>query len=199
MLQLFQQQLSRGGPLTITHPGCRRYFMTIPEAVELVLQASTMGRGGEIFVLEMGDPVNIVDLAKNLVQLSGLTPEQDIQFVYTGLRPGEKLFEELRLDGEGVKVTSHEKIRVLDGGRVEFSSVEHWLEELSAVVDMKNVYGLITKLQTIVPEYTPSAELLGLCKLDRHDLFSEYKRARMELFHAATPETPAAMSGSNAA
>src|SRR5581483_7229159 len=131
VLQLFQQQLARGGPLTITHPDCRRYFMTIPEAVELVLQASTMGRGGEIFVLEMGNPVKIVDLARNLVQLSGLTPEQDIQFVYTGLRPGEKLFEELRLDGEGIKPTAHEKIRVLDGGRVDFGTVERWLEELS--------------------------------------------------------------------
>ncbi len=199
VLQLFQQQLTRGGPITITHPDCRRYFMTIPEAVELVLQASTMGRGGEIFVLEMGAPVKIVDLARNLVQLSGLTPERDIQFVYTGLRPGEKLFEELRLDGEGVKPTSHEKIRVLDGGVVDFAAVEHWLEELSTLVDTKNVYGLVSKLQAIVPEYTPSPELLSLCKLDRHDLFSEYKRARMELFQSPALEPPPAMQRQNAA
>ena len=188
VLQLFQQQLTRGGPLTITHPDCRRYFMTIPEAVELVLQASTMGRGGEIFVLEMGEPVKIVDLAKNLVRLSGLTPEQDIKFVYTGLRPGEKLFEELKLDGEGVKPTSHKKIRVLDGGMADFVTVERWLEELSALVDMKNVHGLVTKLQAIVPEYTPSPELESLCKLDRHDVFSEYKRARLELLHTSALE-----------
>lgn len=199
VLQLFQQQLAGGGPLTITHPDCRRYFMTIPEAVELVLQASTMGRGGEIFVLEMGNPVKIVDLARNLVQLSGLTPERDIQFVYTGLRPGEKLFEELRLDGEGIKPTSHDKIRVLDGGPVDFATVERWLEELSTLVDTKNAYGLVTKLQAIVPEYTASPELLSLCRLDRHDLFSGYKRARMELFRTSALEPSPTLQSPNAA
>ena len=185
VLPLFQQQLARGGPLTVTHPDAKRYFMTIPEAVQLVLQASTMGKGGEIFVLDMGSPVKIADLAKNLIRLSGLIPDQDIKIKYTGLRPGEKLFEELKLNGEGLKPTCHEKIWVLDGGTVSFSHVTRWLEDLSALAESKNVHGLVRKLQEIVPEYMPSVELAGLSQLDRCDRFAEYKRARFELLHAS--------------
>lgn len=190
VLPLFEQQLARGGPLTVTHPDARRYFMTIPEAVQLVLQASTMGNGGEIFVLDMGEPVAIVELAKNLIRLSGLDPERSIGIVYTGLRPGEKLFEELKLEGEGIKPTSHPKIRVLDGGAVDFCKVSRWLEELSALVESKNVFGLVHKLQEIVPEYTPSDELLKLCQFDRHDLFSTYRRAQIDLLHTIGVEPP---------
>lgn len=185
VLPLFEQQLAHGGPLTVTHVDARRYFMTIPEAVQLVLQASTMGKGGEIFVLDMGSPVKIVDLAKHLVRLSGLDPERDVPIVYTGLRPGEKLFEELQLDGEGIKPTAHPKIRVLDGGSVEFSKVSRWLDDLSGLVEAKNVSGLVQKLREIVPEYTPSAELVATCELDRHDVFSRYRQAQTELLHAA--------------
>jgi FlaA1/EpsC-like NDP-sugar epimerase len=188
VLPLFQQQVARGGPLTVTHPDAQRYFMTIPEAVQLVLQASTMGKGGEIFVLDMGSPIKIVELAKNLIRLSGFKPDLDIKIAYTGLRPGEKLFEELKLDAEGIKTTCHEKIRVLDGGSVDFSSVARWLEDLSSLAESKNVHGLIAKLQEIVPEYRPSAELLELSELDRHDRFTEYKRARVELFHSSLSE-----------
>jgi FlaA1/EpsC-like NDP-sugar epimerase len=185
VLPLFEEQIARGGPLTVTHPDARRYFMTIPEAVQLVLQASTMGAGGEIFVLDMGSPVLIADLAKNLARLSGLDPENDIKIVYTGLRPGEKLFEELHLNEEHVKPTSHSKIRVFDGGRIEFAKVAKWLDDLAIVVDSKSVSGLIQKLQEIAPEYAPSPELLSLCQFDRHDLFSHYRRAQVELFHTA--------------
>lgn len=188
VLPLFEQQLAHGGPLTVTHPDAQRYFMTIPEAVQLVLQASTMGKGGEIFLLDMGTPVPIVDLAKNLIRLSGLDPERNVRIVYTGLRPGEKLFEELKLDGEGIKETSHPKIRVLDGGSVDFSKVARWLDDLSALVEAKSVFGLVRKLQEIVPEYTPSPEILSLCQLDRHDFFSGYRRAQVELFHTANLE-----------
>jgi FlaA1/EpsC-like NDP-sugar epimerase len=189
VLPLFEQQLAHGGPLTVTHVDARRYFMTIPEAVQLVLQASTMGKGGEIFVLDMGSPLKIVDLAKNLVRLSGLDPERDVPIVYTGLRPGEKLFEELHLDAEGIKSTSHPRIRVLDGGLVEFSEIVRWLDDLSGFVEAKNISGLVHKLEEIVPEYTPSPELLASCELDRHDVVSRYRQAQTELLHATYAKT----------
>jgi FlaA1/EpsC-like NDP-sugar epimerase len=185
VVPIFQQQIAAGGPVTVTHPETRRYFMTIPEAVQLVLQASSMGVGSDIFVLEMGQPVRIVDLARNLIRLSGLEPDQDIRIIYTGLRPGEKLFEELMLEGEGVKPTSHPKIRVLDGGPVSIGQVRLWLEELSALVEAKNVYGLVQTFQRIVPEYKPSEDILALCEVDRHDMALMYRRARGQLWHSA--------------
>ncbi len=181
VLPIFEQQIADRKPITITHPEAKRYFMTIPEAVQLVLQASTMGKGGEIFVLDMGEPIKVVDLANALIKLSGLEPGRDIPIIYTGLRPGEKLFEELRLDGEGLKTTPHEKIRVLDGGEVNFEQVKKWLGDLTLIVDKKNVHALVTKLQEIVPEYTPSKEILELCEVDRFDLLGSYVRARAEL------------------
>lgn len=189
VLPLFQQQVAQGGPLTVTHPDAQRYFMTIPEAVQLVLQASTMGKGGEIFVLNMGSPLKIVELARNLIRLSGLTPDKDIEIVFTGLRPGEKLVEELQLHGEGIKPTSHNQIRVLDGGNVDFLAVMRWLDELSTVVSSKNVYGLVRTLKNIVPEYVPSAELVSLGTLDRHDRLSAYQRARSELLSSTEMES----------
>ena len=161
VIPLFKEQIEKRQPVTVTHPDAIRYFMTIPEAAQLVLQASTMGQGGEIFVLDMGQPVKIVDLAKNLIRLSGLEPDRDIPVVFTGLRPGEKLYEELRLDGEGMKSTPHHKIYVLDGGKVSFIQVQTWVDELVALVERKDVAGLVKKLQRIVPEYTPSKEILA--------------------------------------
>jgi len=181
VLPIFQQQLSRGGPLTVTHPEARRYFMTIPEAVQLVLQASTMGQGGEIFILEMGEPVKIYDLARNCILLSGLQPEQDVKIVFTGLRPGEKLVEELLTQGEGITRTWHEKIRVLSSPEVPFEQVRVWLDQLSALVEAKNVHGLVHKLAEIVPEYTPSPEILSKCHVDCHDIALRYRRARLDL------------------
>src|SRR5712691_6243263 len=108
----FRQQIAQGGPLTVTHPEMRRYFMTIPEAAQLVLQAAAMGSGGEIFVLDMGEPVRIVDLARKMVLLSGLRPDRDIRIVYSGIRPGEKLCEEISALEEDTMPTPHSQIRV---------------------------------------------------------------------------------------
>lgn len=130
VIPLFKKQLEAGGPLTITHPDIIRYFMTIPEAVRLILEASTFAHGGEIFVLDMGEPVKIVDLAKNLIRLSGFKEGKDIDIVYTGLRPGEKLFEELLMEEEGLTKTRSEKIFVAKPGDITYKALEgqiHWL------------------------------------------------------------------------
>jgi FlaA1/EpsC-like NDP-sugar epimerase len=181
VVPLFEQQIAARKPVTITDPEVRRYFMTTKEAVQLVLQASAMGQGGEIFMLDMGQPVKIVDLAHTLIKLSGLEPGVDIPIIYTGLRPGEKLVEEIRLEGEGIKPTSHEKIRVLESGDVSLDSVRKWLDELAAFVDSRNVYGLVMKLKEIVPEYKPSPEILEQAEVDRFHRFSSYSRARTSL------------------
>ncbi|MBS1801662.1 MAG: polysaccharide biosynthesis protein [Acidobacteria bacterium] len=186
VVPIFQQQIAAGGPVTVTHPEARRYFMTIPEAIQLVLQASTMGDASDIFVLEMGKQIRIADMARNLIRLSGLEPDQDIPVIFTGLRPGEKLSEELMLDGEGLKPTSHPKIRVLDGGPVSFDQVQLWLDELSALVEAKSVHGLIQTFQRIVPEYKPGEEIRALCEVDRHDMALVYRRARGQLWYSAS-------------
>jgi len=110
VIPLFKKQIEVGGPVTVTHPDMTRYFMTIPEAVQLIIQAGAMGQKGEVFVLDMGEPVKIVDLARDLIRLSGLEPEKDIKIVFTGIRPGEKLFEEVLTAEEGTKATKHERI-----------------------------------------------------------------------------------------
>ena len=191
VLPLFQQQIASGGPLSVTHPDVVRYFMTIPEAAQLVLQASTMGHGGEIFVLDMGRPVRIVDLARSTIRLSGLVPERQIQIVFTGLRPGEKLFEELNLADEGLKPTAHEKIRVLDGGKTDFAQVQRWLDELSSLVESRNLHALITQLAAIVPQYKPSAEVLAISEVDRFDYSRKYLRERTVLALATPPRAVA--------
>jgi len=190
VLPIFQQQIAEGGPVTITHPDATRFFMTIPEAVQLVLQASTMGKGGEIFVLDMGQPVRIQDLATSLIRLSGLQPGIDINLVYTGMRPGEKMFEELCLATEDAKATTHDKIRVLDGGFRDFGQVRTWVDDLSALVTAKNIDGLISKFQVIVPEYRPSEEVLAQCDVDRHDLALRHRMARAYLVTPAPEQTP---------
>ena len=181
VLPIFEQQIARGGPVTVTHPEAKRYFMTIPEAAQLVLQASVIGRGGEIFVLDMGEPVKISELATNLIRLSGLEPDREIRITFTGLRPGEKLFEELSLEQEGIKPTTHEKIRVFDGGEVRFEQVKAWLDALSATLEAKNVHQLIQTLLMMVPEYSPSEEIRALCEIDRHDVSLRYRQKRISL------------------
>jgi FlaA1/EpsC-like NDP-sugar epimerase len=181
VLPIFEEQIRNGGPVTVTHPDITRYFMTTSEAVQLVLQASGMGKGGEIFVLDMGEPVKVLDLARQMIRLSGFEPDGEIKIVFTGLRPGEKLFEELRLDDEGIKATFHEKISMSESNRVDFEDVRRWLDHLSAAVECRNVHGLISELMAIVPEYSPSEELISLAEVDRHDVALSYGWARKEL------------------
>ena len=157
VVPLFREQISRGGPVTITHPEVRRYFMTIPEAVQLVLQAAALGEGSEVFVLDMGDPIRIEDLAKDLIELSGLELGRDVDIVYTGLRPGEKMLEELSATGEEYVATRHEKIvRARNGvSSVEgISALRSSVAELIRLAGEGNAVELRRKLREIVPEYS---------------------------------------------
>jgi FlaA1/EpsC-like NDP-sugar epimerase len=157
VVPIFQEQIRKGGPVKVTHPEVMRYFMTIPEATQLVLQAGSMGRGGEIFLLDMGAPVKIVYLAEELIRLSGLKPYEDIDIIFTGLRPGEKLFEELLLDSEGIMATSHEKIRVAKACPVQHENLLKKLERLNGFARQMDLEGVITALGEIVPEYRPES------------------------------------------
>jgi FlaA1/EpsC-like NDP-sugar epimerase len=153
VIPTFQRQIASGGPVTVTHPEMRRYFMTIPEACQLVLQAAAMGKGGELFILDMGEPVKIVDLARDLIRLSGLTPDLDVEIRFTGLRPGEKLFEELSLGEEETMKTTHPRIFI---GKVRapnmnwISTLVDELHDLASGTDVTKIYA---KFCEIVPEY----------------------------------------------
>lgn len=160
VIPLFKKQIAAGGPVTVTHPEMQRYFMTIPEASQLVLQASTMGKGGEIFVLDMGEPVKIVDLARNLILLSGLRPDEDIRIEFTGVRPGEKLYEELHTFEESTATTSHEKIKIFIGPSLSYEEMSENIETLRRICSSRDTTQLILMLKELVPEYNPSSDLL---------------------------------------
>ena len=163
VVPIFKEQIAAGGPVTVTHPEMTRYFMTIPEAAELVLQAFSIGQGGEVFVLDMGEPVKIVDLARDLILLSGLQPDRDIQIQFTGLRPGEKLFEELNLHEEYLRPTSHPQIRSYASPfRVDAAQMKVYLHDLQAAVDEQDVTRLVLLLKDLIPDYNPGAQLLKL-------------------------------------
>jgi len=153
---LFRKQIARGGPVTVTHPEVTRYFMTIPESCQLILQAGAMGSGGEIFVLKMGTPIRIDDMARDLIRLSGFEPDVDIKIEYIGLRPGEKLSEELMIEGEGILPTMHEKIMVLKGLECNLQMLDGNINELAMLAEEQNVEKIKAKLQEIVPEYIPA-------------------------------------------
>jgi FlaA1/EpsC-like NDP-sugar epimerase len=158
VIPLFQRQIERGGPVTVTHPEVTRYFMSIPEAAQLILQAGSMGSGGELFILDMGTPIKIVDMARDLIRLSGKEPDIDIPIVFTGIRPGEKLYEELITEGEGIVRTHHEKIRVIkptpSSTAAAVSLLKH-LPDLHRASDEYNADAIREYLCSMVPEYTP--------------------------------------------
>lgn len=158
VIPLFKKQIEEGGPITITHPEITRYFMTIPEAVQLVIQAGAMTKGGEIFVLDMGEPVKIVDLAKNLIKLSGLELDVDICIEFTGLRPGEKLYEELLMSEEGLTDTSHEKIFIGKPISINVEKYKMNLEFLKAIVDKERVELIDIIMRELVPTYITPEE-----------------------------------------
>ncbi len=149
----FRKQIEEGGPITVTHPDITRYFMTIPEASQLVLEAGHMGQGGEIFIFDMGNSTKIIDLAKKMVKLSGLTLGKDIQIVYTGLRPGEKIYEELLNDGENTLPTHHHKIMIGKVRQYHFETVSEHVNELIALYENQNMMEIVSKMKTIVPEF----------------------------------------------
>jgi len=156
VIPIFQEQIAAGGPVTVTHPEMKRYFMTIPEASQLVLQAGTMGEGGEIFILDMGEPVRIADLARDLITLSGLKPDVDVAIEFTGVRPGEKLFEELSVDSEKADKTRHPKIFVGRFRPHPWDKVEKHFDALGALADGEPE-SVRAAFRDIVPEYRPDA------------------------------------------
>ncbi|MES2838630.1 MAG: nucleoside-diphosphate sugar epimerase/dehydratase [Bacteroidota bacterium] len=149
----FYKQIEKGGPITITDPEITRYFMTIPEACQLVLEAGAMGQGGEIFIFDMGKSVKIVDLAKRMIQLSGLTLGKDIQIVYTGLRPGEKLYEELLNNSENTVPTHHSQIMIAKVPQYKFEEISTEIDTLVGLFDSQNNFDIVKKMKLIVPEF----------------------------------------------
>jgi len=164
VIPLFRRQIEQGGPVTVTHPEINRFFMTIPEAAQMILQAGTMGEGGEIFILRMGTPIKIAEMARDLIRLSGKEPDVDIKIVFTGLREGEKLYEELITVGEDIMPTSHKKVMVLQSngfinGAKNSEEAKKYLynklDQLAGLAAQHDARGIKVKLKEIVPEYTP--------------------------------------------
>ena len=175
VIPLFKEQIAKGGPVTVTDKRIIRYFMTIPEASQLVLQAGSRGKDSEILVLDMGDPVRIVDLAEELIRLSGLTPYEDIDIVITGLRPGEKLYEELLIDGEGILPTAHRKIKTLEPVYIEMAPVKTELDLLYGAATANSIDILMESLKRLVPEFKPTYSFIGKAPL-------AFQRVRPDLF-----------------
>jgi FlaA1/EpsC-like NDP-sugar epimerase len=165
VVPLFREQIKNGGPITLTHPDITRYFMTIPEAAQLVIQAGAMGTGGDVFVLDMGEPVRIADLARNMVELSGLSvrnadnPEGDFEISVTGLRPGEKLYEEL-LIGDNPTQTQHPRIMKAQEDFLSWKVLQVQLNALQACMQGNDVNGIRRMLQKLVPGYEPMGDVV---------------------------------------
>jgi len=165
VIPLFKRQIETGGPITVTHKDVIRYFMTIPEASQLVLEAASMGLGGEIFVFDMGKPIRIYDLALNMIALSGLKYPEDIDISITGLRPGEKIFEELLADGEKTKPTYHEKIMIAKCKTENIIDLERKIKELCALGPSTQNIEIVSKIKDLVPEYIPNNSMYDALNL----------------------------------
>lgn len=174
VIPLFKSQIEKGGPVTVTDPEMTRYFMSIEEASQLILQAGAMGKGGEIFILKMGEPVKIANLAHDLIKLLGHQPGKDIKVNFTGLRPGEKLYEELITEGEGIVPTKHEKIMVLRGDGRPYSEFAELLTLLAQQATKHNAPGIKECLHQIIPEYKPDIEASAVINI-HHDSFSQLR------------------------
>jgi len=160
VVPVWERQIAAGGPVTVTHPEMTRYFMTIPEAVQLVLQASVLGEGGEVFVLDMGEQIRIVDLARDLIQLSGLDPEDEIEIVYTGVRPGEKLYEELFGQGEERVATDHAKVLCAKSeAPLTEADLAMRIDAALAAARQDNIDVLWEALRDGIPSFRPASEL----------------------------------------
>jgi FlaA1/EpsC-like NDP-sugar epimerase len=172
VIPLFHSQIKSGGPLTVTHPKITRYFMTIPEAAQLVIQAGSMGQGGDVFVLDMGEPVRIVELAEKMIHLSGLSirsdrnPQGDISIDFTGLRPGEKLYEEL-LIGDNVAATQHPMIMTASEDHLPWESLKLKLSELLVAVDRDDYSRVRQLLRETVSGYSPDGDIVDWIYLQR--------------------------------
>jgi FlaA1/EpsC-like NDP-sugar epimerase len=153
VVPLFTKQINEGGPITITHPEIIRYFMTIPEACQLVLEACSMGNGGEIYIFDMGKPVKIIDLAKKMIRLAGFRPDKDIKIKIVGLRPGEKLYEELLNDSAKNLATHHEKITIAEEICDEFDVISSAIEELVLAAKEGSNDKIVSKMKLLVPEF----------------------------------------------
>jgi FlaA1/EpsC-like NDP-sugar epimerase len=174
VVPLFREQIRQGGPITITHPDITRYFMTIPEAAQLVVQASAMAKGGEVFVLDMGEPVRIVDLARNMIELCGLTvrspdnPNGDIEIATVGMRPGEKLYEEL-LIGDDPQPTTHPRIMMATEHHLAWAKLRERLEHMETLIDTGQVVQARALLCELVAEFMPSSEIVDWVKMQQAD------------------------------
>ncbi|HKA00089.1 MAG TPA: nucleoside-diphosphate sugar epimerase/dehydratase [Candidatus Solibacter sp.] len=158
VVPIFQEQIAAGGPIKVTHPDVRRYFMTISEAVSLVVQASATSQGSEIFVLDMGEPIRIVDLAENMIRLAGMVPYEDIDIQFTGLRPGEKLTEEISTKSECMLATPHKKLHSIREEPLHWDLITTWIDELEELLAIRHEAGIAAHIQKLVPEYTPTVK-----------------------------------------
>jgi FlaA1/EpsC-like NDP-sugar epimerase len=191
VINRFKKQIEKGGPITVTHPEITRYFMTIPEACQLVLEAGAMGKGGEIFIFDMGKSVKILDMAKRMIQISGLKLGEDIQISFTGLRPGEKLYEELLNDKENTLPTHHSQIMIGKVKKYDFNVVENEIAELIILGHTQDNFAIVDKMKKIVPEFISQNSIyeeLDLSVDKAKEYLKSYKESENKMVNKTSKE-----------